>query len=73
MVLKLDGNSEHIACVFDINGCLESLKYPRSLHTCAPISESPSNISTLKGIHFQEKYFLAFKFKFSASLKVCTN
>ena len=57
MVLILDGNSKlhtHVSFVekkknrfvtaLDHDQCLEQIRSPGSLHTCAPISELPSNV-----------------------------
>ena len=62
MVLKLDGNSKHVAIMckeignsynifknttaLDLNKYLKHIKCPISLHTCAPIAEIPSYTST---------------------------
>ena len=62
MVLILDGNSEHVATVSRKQDCSElpfkvanalglkicpnQIVLPILLHTCAPISELPSHIST---------------------------
>ena len=35
----------------EINKCLKQIKYQRSLHTCTPLSELPSNISTMIYLH----------------------
>ena len=63
MVLILDGNSEHVAhartkksfriknigfvATFEIIKCSKKIKTQRLLHTCAPISGLPSNISAM--------------------------
>ena len=31
----------------DLNRCVKQIKKARSIHTCAPISELPPNISTI--------------------------
>ena len=59
MVLISDGNLEHVAyvgrktdlfwcvTVLDRNKLNNQIRYPRSLHMCAPISELQSNLSTM--------------------------
>ena len=48
MILILDGNSEQKKKLFLTALDLKKTdKKPRSRHTCAPISELPSNIATM--------------------------
>ena len=40
-------NNLIFATALDLNKCLEQIKSPRLLHTCAPTSELPFNIRIL--------------------------
>ena len=62
MVLILDGSSEHVThayendryfrFVLDLNKCLKQIKYQRLYLPCAPISELPTNKSTMISLVF---------------------
>ena len=48
-------NNFKLATAFHLDKCPKPIRIPISLFKCAPISELPSNISTMGRIHFPRK------------------
>ena len=46
--LRTCGRNQAFEAVVDVNNCLNHIKFPISLHACAPYFELPSYISNME-------------------------